>query len=276
VALAILAMAGPAWGTAEPGGDTEAPPGTAVELRADGTLSVRIEETVPLADLVRAIGALIGAEVIVRHDPGTIDDPTNVEELPPDELLLRLAGRHSLALRYRAGRIVAIILVASREDAPQPEQPSVQSGTPADELNLPEEPASEGDAQNRRAVTIRDIARLSYQQDAAAAAELEHLYLTNDDPEVRGAAIAALAGSQSGDAVPLINHALYDPEPHVRLRAAQGLWVARGPDATPRLQQIARSDRAAEVRAGVARLLDGDAEVGPQPRASLHPQAVDR
>jgi HEAT repeat protein len=93
---------------------------------------------------------------------------------------------------------------------------------------------------------------------------------------VRGAAIAALAGSQSGDAVPLINHALYDPEPHVRLRAAQGLWVARGPDATPRLQQIARSDRAAEVRAGVARLLDGDAEVGPQPRASLHPQAVDR
>ena len=142
---------------------------------------------------------------------------------------------------------------ASEYGAPAPRQ--------AGELPLPVV-TPELAARNRRAAAVRDIVKLSYRKDDAALAELEELYLTSGDPAVRSAAAGALAGTGRVEVEWLVDQALVDDDPKVRLRAAQGVWVAHGADAAERLWVVGRDDPSAEVRAGIAKLLEQGGEPG--------------
>ncbi len=273
VMIAVIAAASPAFAAVEPGGDTPSPQKYTVELHSDGTLSLHLDEAVPLVDIVREIGIAIGAEVAVWRDPGPIG-PIDIESLQPSDMLLELAGSKSLALRYRDGRIAEIILIGRRDGTLAIERHVIQPPT----AEPPPQPAvlTEESAESREAASVRDIVKLSYRQDRAAMAELQHLFETSDDPAIRASAIGAIAGSGHRNTVRLIYRALLDPASQVRLRAAQSLWVARGSDAAARLARLAESDPAPEVRNGVAQLLDNSRQARSQTRDGPRPQAVDR
>jgi hypothetical protein len=243
-ALVGLTVA-PAWALVDP--DV---PAAAVAVHADGRVGVHLDRAVPLADLVREIGTAIGAEVTVRRDPGAVG-PIAVDPLPAGDLLLRLAGRHSLVLHYADDRVARIILVAY---APATAAQAVPVTEARPEPLARPAPASAEAAMTEQAAQVRDIDKLSYQDDDAARAELARHLATGVDPAVRAAAAAALVGSGRADPG-LVTLALGDADPEVRLRAAQGLWVAQGDAAALRLRGLAASDPAPEVRAAVADLL---------------------
>ncbi len=255
--------------------DPAAPPGGAtVTVDAAGRVSLHTDRGLPLAEIVRAIGAAVGADVTVRRDPGTVG-PLAVDGIAADDLLARLAGHHSLAMRYADDRLVEIILVARRGQAPGNDAeaaPAAPRATPVGTFRPP--PPSPAEVErSRRAAEIRDVVKLSYRSDAAATAELARLVTAGADPAVRGAAASALLGSGRADPA-LVERALADADAQVRLRAAQGLWVAQGRAATDRLRAMASREPAPEVRAALADLLAArpDAPVADGP----HPARVDR
>jgi hypothetical protein len=236
-------------------------PSSAVEVLPDGRLGLHLDRPVPLADLVREIGAAIGAAVTVKRDPGEIG-PVAIEALAPDDLLVRLAGHHSLVLRYDGDRVAEIILLAWRPggastalppDAPAPGAEASAPAAAAASLPRPA-PSPELVERTRQAAAVRDIVKLSYQNDDAARTALAELLTTSDDPALRAAAASALFGSGRADRA-LVDRVLADADPQVRLRAAQGLWVGQGARATARLRLMASSDPAPEVRAAAAELL---------------------
>ena len=222
-----------------------------IQLRNDGALAVRVAEPLPLAALVGEIATAIGAQLLVRRDPGMVG-PVDLDGLPVREVLTRLAGRHSLALRYRRGAIVAIVLVAATEETDRSPRRVVALAR-AGALPLPSFPAME--AANRQAVAIREVIGLSYRRNAAAIAELRRLASGSDDGVVRAAAISALAGMAVTGAAAAVDRGLVDPDPQVRQRAVQSLWSLDGTKAAVRLRALAATDKNAAVRAEAERLL---------------------
>jgi hypothetical protein len=253
------------------------PGGVTVTVDEAGRLSLHTDRELPLADLVREIGAAIEAAVTVRRDPGPIG-PLAEDAQAPDELLTRLAGRHSLALRYDGGRIVEIILVAWRSAPGDGEEGASIAATAPTAAPPPRPgrvPAPRRTEESERAAAVRDVIKLSYRKDEAATAELGRLVTTSSDAAVRGAAASALLGSARASPE-LVSRALTDQHPDVRLRAAQGLWVAEGASATARLRALAGSDPAPEVRAAITELLASRAAepagdpTGPHPEPATH------
>ena len=213
----------------------------------------------------------IGAELILRRDPGTIG-PVRIEGLAPAEAFRRLAGRHSLVLEFRGGRIARVMLIAAREATIAAPRSVVAKAAREACAGAPSPRSPELDARNRQATTIRDIVKLSYRHDDEAVAELAAIAATSADPAVRGAAVSALAGVGGKKAARLIaTSGLVDRDPQVRLRAAQGLWLAGGADAGARLRSAAKREPDAEVRVAIERLLrdgpprGGGGQGGPHP-----------
>jgi hypothetical protein len=262
--------------------DPVAQPAPAVEVLPDGRLGLHLDRPVPLAALVREIGAAIGAAVTVRRDPGEVG-PIAIEALPADDLLVRLAGRHSLVLRYEDDRVAEIILLAWRPggaagapgDDVEPHQDAALPTATAPPLPWPPTPSPEMVERSRQAAEIRDIVKLSYQDDDASRAELAKLLTTSDDPAIRGSAASALIGSARASRA-LVDRALTDDDGQVRLRAAQGLLAAKGDAAAARLRLMASSDPAPEVRAGIAELLAARSAGRGQATNGPHPARVDR
>ena len=71
-----------------------------IDLRLEGDrLSLDLPGPMPLREVLQAIAAASGLELVVRREPGPVG-PLALDSLPLAEALLRLAGRHSLVLRY--------------------------------------------------------------------------------------------------------------------------------------------------------------------------------
>ena len=209
---------------------------------------MRLSEPAPVADLVRAIAAAIGAEVTMRRDPGTAG-PLALRQTPVAEALRLLAGRSSLALRYQPDGQIAVIVLVAAGSAP----PVTQSAP-----EVPREPAQPPPAADGRSVALRDVVELSYREDADARIELARLAGAAKDPAVRGAAISALANTGDALALRAIDSVgLTDRDPAVRLEAARSLQRLQGANAKPRLAAAAAIEPDAGVRQAIAELLSG-------------------
>ena len=70
-------------------------------------------------------------------------------------------------------------------------------------------------------MALRDIIKLSYRHDGGAVDELAAIVASNDDPELRGAAISALAsaGGAKEPAHSIATRGMTDRDARVRLRA---------------------------------------------------------
>lgn len=213
----------------------------------DGRLEVRLASPLPLADLVRRVGAELGAEVVVRGDPGTVG-PLALAGLTPAEALHRLAGRNAIALLFADEAIVTIVLAAPARVAPAMAAASERPAPAARSLS--------------RGAAVRDVVALGYRSDKAARAELLRLAGASDEPAVRGAAVAALARVAGPDAGAAIERALADPDPPVRQQAAAALDTRLGPRAATRLRAVLAGETDAEVRAEIERLLSARPPAG--------------
>ena len=246
-----------------------------VRLLDDGTLAVRAVEAGPLAGLLREIASTVGADLVVRRDPGMIG-PITIEGLPAGEALKRLVGRHALAVRYRDGAVVAIIVVAASTPTDRSPGTVMTGSAPVGALGTASLPSPEVEAANRRAVALRDVIDLSYRHDAAATTLLRRLAADARDTAVRAAAISALAGKRAPGATTAVARGLVDPEPQGRLRAVESLWNLDGARAAYRLRMLAANDPDPMVRAQAERLLQGATKGQRPPASGPRPQWVDR
>jgi hypothetical protein len=241
LAVGLMLAASPASAGTVPAG-SDAP---AFDLRVEaGRVSLFIPDPVPLVDVLAALAHAIGAEAVVRRDPGEIG-PLAFDGLSPAEALRRLAGRNSLVITYDGG-IRRVVLVAR---GGQPETVTV-TATPPEEAAPPP-----GSPRDRRSIGLRRIVELSYRADDRARSEL--LALADDpEPAMRRAAISALATLGGPAATAAIDASgLTDADPSVRRQAARSLWRLLGRKAEPRLAAVAAIDPDRGVRTAIAELL---------------------
>lgn len=236
----------------------------------DQSLTVLVEGVIPLNDLVGEIAREIDAQVIIRRDSGTVG-PITIDGLSLPDAIRLISGRHSWALEYRAGRVVRIVLVAARGGSASTHRPVIAGAPRLPVQTSAFRQASEAKVSTRKAKALRDIIKLSYRRDGGAVDDLAAIVASNDDPELRGAAISALAGAGGARAAQLIaTQGMTDRDVRVRLRAAEGVWRTGGINASRQLRAAARSDRDPQVRMAIERLLSdglapGSDTGGPHP-----------
>lgn len=237
VACAVSSTPAPAAATnADCPGD-----GSRVVRQLDGSVHIAGHCPVATSALVLEIGALLGAEVTVAPDLGMIQ-PGEIAPGPPREVLMAIARHRTLVILEREGQITRVIaLDPGHGEAPR--APLVREAVAGND--------ADGTTSSAH---IREIVKLGYDGGPEAIRDLELVYQSSDDPAVRSAAVGALASIRGAGALGIVEQALDDPSPKVRVAAAYGLSLIRGTRAEPRLRAMLETDPSPEVRVALGRL----------------------
>jgi hypothetical protein len=230
-------------------------------LVEEGRLSVTVREAAPLADIIGEISRLARTELHVHGDLGSAAQ-RSFKDLPLDEGIRRLVGRHSLVLRYRGLRFAdesrhepvlrSIHVYQHKRASGGPTKlvdtrppPEVQADTPLDEAT-------------RRALSQRQIVQLSYRRDAAALQELQRLLASGEDAQTRRDAANALASIANPEALDALDRVgLADKDAQVRVQAARGLLLARGKAAHAAISQVLAREQDPSIRKAFEEMLVG-------------------
>lgn len=109
---------------------------------------------------------------------------------------------------------------------------------------------------------IEEIRRLGKHMATAPEPEREQLarrlveaYQAEDDPNVRWEIFRACGDTRSPEGQALVELALHDPEPDLRIAACERLGRWRGPEAASRLAAVATQDQSRAVRLAAVRAL---------------------
>ena len=222
-------------------------PGRVLEVAVkDGRLSLRAHQA-RLADVLEAIGQQASVRIVLHGD---LDAPVTdtFADLPLDEGVRRLSRWHSLVLIYkpspgRADRpVLTEVWVAAFSPGSGRAEPAAQSkrddlladaGRQVDPSGLTMDTTSPLMHRNP-AVRVRAIQALVREQGESVPLEALREFATRDPaPEVRLAAIRALASLNRLEAGDVLKTALDDHDPAIRAAANQafGRWRHRARDA---------------------------------------------
>ncbi len=216
----------------------------------DGLLSVRAID-VPLAELLRAIGAQAGFQVIVKGD---LSPPVtwSFADVPVAEALRRLLQNansvliHAPAPGGGAGPLVELRVWPGRGDAAESAAKVARTirtnkGKPAGRTPL----VSPDDRRDDR---LRAVRRLANRPNASAGKDLALLLSEDEDPLIRRIAAIALGKLRLPEAKAALKEALSDEDTQVRRRAIQGLGKTWGKEAVEPLSVALARDSDPGVR----------------------------
>jgi hypothetical protein len=246
--------------------------GPAPDVTYDGArLSVSVPDARPLQEVIEAIGAAMGAETVVRRDPGTVG-PVEVGPAPPGEVLREIVGKNSLAITYwspgdaaahrgdaRPGEVRRIIVVGRDPRGPAT-APVVDSKLgdrpmpPKDPVADPPPPGQPSDPMRR---LLRRVAELGGGQGSAEdVLELEEAYYAGQSLELRRAVLVSLSRLNTPETLALIERlGLGDADPEVRLFAARALHRADPAYSRAILSNAAAAESDPDVRREMQALL---------------------
>jgi hypothetical protein len=272
--LVLAALLLPGVAAASPKASLREP---AIEVQADGTaLSVEVEGRVPLAEVLQAVGHATGATVIIRRETGLVG-PIHIERQPAGAALRELAGRNHIAIDYwnledpafdydtmLAGTLRRIVLMGQAAEPLVSEAPVMRTEPAAgpepeftEELpETPRTPSAQASAARAHQAALDQIASMGERREPGDLDELRAVIDNNADPNLRRAAITALARSGDDSGLAIISEAgLSNDDAGVRLFAAKTLWRLGGQEMRPRLITAAAVETDAQVRDGIEQLL---------------------
>lgn len=224
-----------------------APGAAAVEIVRDGgNLSLVISEPTPLADVLKALATEFSVEV-KGINPGAMVEPMRLVRMTLPQILDRIVPGRSFALVSDSqGVPVRIVIMAGGEGSAGP--------GPAIQPVPPEQQASDlGAGIEQR---LREIADLSNRQDPGTMRQLEELAMRAPQREVRIAALHALGNfREQGAPAFLRTRMLTDPDPDLRMAAAEALQIADYDAARPMIEQALAAERDETQRERLRNLL---------------------
>lgn len=195
-------------------------------------ITVETGASMPLVEILERIARETGVAVQVEGDPG-LTPPIRLVQQPLDKALLAVTLGHDTVFRF---------------------------ASPATAAGEPRLHAAWIMARHRRLPVAPRPARGASLGELAAAGEqglprLARMLASHPDVATRERAARALLQIGSHAAALALSEGLHDPDPTVRLRAAQGLARIKGQAASPRLQAALALERDPSVRALLQRLL---------------------
>jgi len=220
---------------------TDAPASDNVQIQVrDGLLTVNAED-VPLDQLLRAIGKQAGFDVVIE---GNLSAPVNrsFADLPVEQGIRQLVKGTSFIIFYsgssEANRLSLLrVYPVTKSGGAQTVQPGVTATGDPTQTDLEQWVRIRLFKSERgtRIVAVRKLTELETEVAVEIAAQvLEY----DDDPIVRGEAVAVL-GALGGDSVhSVLKVALVDPAASVRHRAIRALGTVGGEQATSILGQV--------------------------------------
>ena len=209
----------------------------ALELTRDaGTLTLVISEPTPLQDVLNALAAEFALEVKGVSPEGVIEPMRLVQMTLPQVLDRIVPGRSFALVSDPAGTPTRIVIMARWRGAARRRRPRFsRKGRPMGR------PQSGCGAWNKG---LRDIAELSNKPDPVAARKLEELAMRAPQTEARIAALHALGNFKDQGAVAFLrSRMLTDPNPDIRIAAAEGLQIADYDAARPMIEQALAAER---------------------------------
>ena len=227
-----------------------APPVTDEVTVRTGLLTVKLHDA-PMADVLVAIGAQAGFEVIIRGDLGA-PVTWSFSDLPVDKGIRRLLDGSSLIMIYAPSQghagarpLVRVIALGASGDAAAGTAPVARTMT-SRRTEVSQETAAVS-LNDDREDRLRTVQRLAIIPDETATRELTLLLSRDEDPLVRQTAAIALGKIGGGSAEAALTAALEDEDSSVRGRAIQALakW---GPGAIASLVKTLMTDPAPSVR----------------------------
>ena len=227
-----------------PAGD---PPAAAVEaVVTSGRLTLQADGT-PLAEVLRAIGAAGGFEVVLR---GAFATPVSESfaDRPLEDAIRELAEGHSMIVRHgdpdpaTGATALAEIRVLENPDL------AAAAETPADEP-VPEADEGALEDDGEYALSEREAFRLA--NSGVPPPTREDILIELDDPDqaLRVAAVPKVGALAPGAATDVLAGVFAEEEdPLVRSRAVAALTRLEGPGARRLLRERALGDEDAELR----------------------------
>ncbi len=216
----------------------------------EGLLTVELRDA-PMADVLLAIGAQAGFEVIIRGD---LSAPVtwSFSDIPLDKGIRQLLDDSSLIVIYAPSQgpagvrpLVKVIALGARGDAAARTTPVAQT-MPSEKTELSQETAAVS-LNDDREDRLRAVQRLAIIPDAATTKELTLLLSQDEDPLIRRIAAIALGNNGGAGAEAALTAALKDEDSLVRGRAIQALakW---GPKTVGSLVRLLMKDPDPTVR----------------------------
>lgn len=208
----------------------------ALELTRDaGNLTLVISEPTPLQDVLNALAAEFALEVKGVSPEGVVEPMRLVRMTLPQVLDRIVPGRSFALVSDSAGTPTRIVIMAGGEASAAPPPPVQPDGAiDGGGRNL-------GTGMEQR---LRDIAELSSKPDPNAARKLEELAMRAPQIEARIAALHALGNFKDQGAVAFLrSRMLTDPNPDIRIAAAEGLQIADYDAAKPMIEQALAAER---------------------------------
>jgi hypothetical protein len=247
-------------------------------------LTLRVEGA-PLAEVLRAIGAAGGFDVVLR---GELAEPVNQSftSEPLEDAIRTLVGRHSLIVIHGdptsgegATALAEIRVTANRRQLSSDTEgagpsPSVPAVTPEEEATDPIDqqeayrqavldyiPPTKDDLlfeldEPDRATRVAAVPKVGMLPPRAAIEVVSHVFANDDDATVRSRAVAALTRLDGPGARGLLRaRALGDDDPGLRMQALNALASSRGERAVNVLGRALRHDPELRVRISAIRAL---------------------
>ena len=216
----------------------------------DGLLSVKLRDA-PMGNVLLAVGAQAGFEVIIRGD---LSAPVtwSFSDVPLDKGIRRLLDDSPLVMIYAPSQgqvgarpLIKVIALGAGGDAATGTVPVART-MPANNTEVSQQTAAVG-LNDDLADRLRAVQRLAIMPDAAATRDLALLLSQDEDSLIRQIAAIALGKIGGARAEAALTAALQDEESLVRGRAIQALakW---GPDALGSLVETLMKDPAPNVR----------------------------
>src|SRR3990172_10245393 len=229
-------------------------PASAVTVAVHQGLLTVDARNAPLADVLRLMGE--GAGLRVKIDDavgGLITD--SFSAVPLDQGIERLARGLSFVLMYASGgcdrRLAEVWVLAPSKVREEPPRP-VSRGRAAVTASAPSVPSP---AAQQRAERLKAIEELARPGDEDAAAALARILEGETDPLIRAKAEAALNGFGGAHVAAALTSALRDQDPSVRLEAVADLSPVSGPMARTALAGALVKDPDPRVRLQAAQAL---------------------
>lgn len=212
---AILCLAAFGLGQAVAAGD-----GT-LELSMEGGLvNLRIGEPTPATDVVDRLAALFSADIEGDTGPAIVK-PVSADRITLAAALALVLPRRSFVVETsETGQVRRIVIMEERTPGR-----SVSAIAPVG--GLLEKRLNAHDVGSANRLAMIEIVKLTYQPDGSSLTKLKEIAQRNGDTSVRIAAIRALAGHVEHGALSfLANRLVADPEPDIRLAAAEAIAQA--------------------------------------------------
>ena len=242
---AILCLAAFGFGQAVAAGD-----GT-LELSMEGGLvNLRIGEPTPASDVVDRLAALFSADIEGDTGPGIVK-PVSVDRTTLAAILELVLPRRSFVVETsETGQVRRIVIMEERTAGR-----SVSAIAPVG--GLLEKRLNAHDVGSANRLAMIEIVKLSYQPDGSSLMKLKEIAQRNGDTSVRIAAIRALAGHVEHGALSfLANRLVADPEPDIRLAAAEAIAQANTSASRSVVARAAVFEKDPRVRKRLQALMD--------------------